>query len=353
MLGIRVLSFDDVALDAPHTAAFDEAGGDIGRAAHCTLTLPDNERQISRRQALIRCVGGRYTIRSIGTNLAVELNGLELPIDVDYPLEIGARIRIGPYELRAEAATAQPADAPVQSPIREVDLFLGDSTSPADLGLEAPAHEPAREPAGLHADLYAALYEGLGLPAPAPAGQTPQQLRLVGALLRQAIAGTLDLLTTRAAAKRELGTGATMPHARENNPLKFSVDVDTALAHLLGPSQRGFMDPLPAVTEALGDLRAHDVAVLASMRAGLAEVMARFDPAALERQLLPSGSLEKLLPGSRDAKLWAHYAKRYAQIQQDLETDVDALLSRAFQQAYEAQLDHLTRARLRGPAHDH
>ena len=87
---------------------------------------------------------------------------------------------------------------------------------------------------------------------------------------------------------------------------------------------------------------------VANQESALAQAEATLPP--LEKQLAPTGSIEKLLPGSREAKLWAHYAKRYRQIVQDLEGDLDALLARAFQQAYEAHLAELTRARLRGTA---
>ncbi|HJW12129.1 MAG TPA: type VI secretion system-associated FHA domain protein, partial [Albitalea sp.] len=107
---------------------------------------------------------------------------------------------------------------------------------------------------------------------------------------------------------------------------------------------RGFVAPLAAMADAFGDLRAHELAVLSGMRAALDEVLARFDPAALEQQLTPKGRWDNLLPGSREAKLWEHYGERYAQMMREVEDDFDSLFGRAFRQAYETQLAELARA---------
>lgn len=359
------MSLSGAPLDAPVSAVFGDAGGDIGRGADCTLVLADPERRISRHQALIACRDGRHFIRQVGTNLAIELDGVSLPLDVDFPLQAGAQIRIGAYLLRAEDTSllavfpplrdaSLPADAlaildderlaadDLFAP--EVDLVVGDPTGfgqrPAP---NASASEQSAQALTVP-ELFAALYSGLGLPAPTSADQSAQALNRIGSLLRNSIEGTLALLAARSIAKRELGASVTLPRPRENNPLKFAPDLDTALAHLLRPAQRGFMPPLAAVTDAFNDLRTHEVAVLASMRAGLIDVLSRFDPATLEARLAPRSPWESLLPGSREAKLWVRFGERYAEITRDIEGDFDMLFGRAFLEAYETQLAKLARS---------
>ena len=363
------MSQSGAPLGAPLFAVFGDAGGDIGRGADCTLVLPDPERRISRRQALISCRDGRHCIRQVGTNLAIEIDGVSLPLDVDFPLLAGAQIRIGAYLLRAENTSllvaahpprdpAQPADAPAilddeplaaEDPLAaEVDLIVGEPTGFGQRPVPN-ASASAQGAQGAHAlsvpELFAALYSGLGLPTPAPADQSAQALIHIGGLLRSSIEGTLSLLAARSIAKRELGANMTLPQPRENNPLKFAPDLDTALAHLLRPAPRGFMPPLAAVTEAFNDLRAHEVAVLAGMRAVLIDIVSRFDPASLGSELAPHSAWENLLPGGREAKLWAQFRERYAEIARDVEGvgDFDTLFSRAFREAYEAQLAELVR----------
>ena len=229
-----------------------------------------------------------------------------------------------------------------------VDLLVGD---PTDAGLrpsaaaaggpQAAPHSPPTAQSVPPHDALAALYEGLGVPSPGSTEGTAAQLKLIGGLLRGAVEGTLALLAARMIAKRELGANATLLQTRENNPLKFSPDADVALGHLLGPAQRGFIAPLAAVNDAFNDLRAHEVAVLAGMRAALDEVLARFDPQALEQRLAPKAMWDSLLPMNRKASLWEAYAAHHAEILREIEGDFDSLFGRAFLQAYQAQLAQL------------
>ena len=349
------MSQSGAPIGAPLSAVFGDAGGDIGRGADCTLVLADPERRISRRQALITCRDGRHFIRQVGANLEIEIDGVPLPLDVDFPLLAGAQIRIGAYLLRAEYTSSLAAvpplledgeDAPAsQEPpaaddllAAEVDLIVGDPTGFGQRSV--PNAQSAQAPMSVP-ELFAALYAGLGLPAPAPADQSVQTLNHIGGLLRNTVEGTLSLLAARSIAKRELGASMTLPQPRENNPLKFAPDLDTALAHLLRPAQRGFVPPLAAVTDAFNDLRAHEVAVLVGMRAVFVDVLSRFDPASLVTALAPMSPWESLFPGSREAKLWAQFGERYAEIARDVEGGFDTLFGRAFREAYETQLAEL------------
>lgn len=436
MIWIRIVSKDGapasaLALGVPLAARFGESVGDVGRGVGCTLVLPDSDRAISRKQALITSQGGRHFIRPIGTNLDIHLNGRQLPADVESPLDIGAEIRIGPYVMRVErtlnegqvkgAPPAQPTPLPPQRGEDPLAIFGGGGNRPArggvfdDLlrssvlqpravgapqqvpapprpptvppekpGVVAPPPEkarapappppkvapvakaesaPARQPAApapatpdrarkeaaperavASDEMVVALYKGLGMAVPSPAERSPQRVQLIGELLRESLAGTLGLLAARTIAKRELGAGATMLQTRGNNPLKFSPNVDAALTHLLGPPLRGFIGPRDAVHDAFGDLRAHQVAVLAGMRAALEAVLERFDPVALEARLAPKGMWDHLLPVNRRAKLWEQFGEQYAEILREVEDDFDSLFGKAFLQAYEAQLAELARA---------
>jgi len=51
-------------------------------------------------------------------------------------------------------------------------------------------------------------------------------------------------------------------------------------------------------------LRAHEVGMIAGMRAALAEVLRRFDPAILQERTGTGGLLDSLMPAARRGKLW-------------------------------------------------
>jgi FHA domain-containing protein len=190
--------------------------------------------------------------------------------------------------------------------------------------------------------LLRAFLEGAGVPdLKVPGGMTPELLNLVGQLMREAIGGTLDLLLARALTKREVRAQATVIITRENNPLKFSPSVETALNHLLSPHGREFMSPANAVRDAYNDLRSHQFGFMAGMRAALEGVLTRFDPAQLEQRLAQKGVLDALVPSNRKARLWELYAQLYREISKDAEDDFHTLFGKAFLRAYEAQIEKL------------
>ncbi|HEX6708650.1 MAG TPA: type VI secretion system-associated FHA domain protein TagH [Albitalea sp.] len=356
MIAIRVVSRAGEAIGPSLSARFGEAGGDIGRAADCTLVLPDPERRISRKHVQVAWRGGVHFVRLISTNLTVELDGVPLAPGMEYPLQDGSRMRIGPFLLQteAEAAPAPPdADvfglfgAPGGGARPSVFHDLLHAAAPAAPAAPSPVHVDlvVGDPTGAGArpgaqatpaDLVQALYAGLRIPLPENA--TTAQTHLVGALLRAALEGTLALLAARSIAKRELGASPTIPQSRANNPLKFSPNADAALTRLLGGAQRGFIPPVAALRDAFDDLRAHDVAVLAGMRAALEAVLARFDPDTLEARLAAKGMWDNLVPVNHRAKLWERYTEQHADMMREIDDEFDSLFGRAFLQVYEAQL---------------
>lgn len=391
MIAIRLVSPAAAALSRPLEAVFGEAGGDIGRAPECTLVLPDPERRISRKHLQVACRDGAYFLRLISTNLLVELDGVPLAPGAEFALHPGAQVRIGPFLLLAEdrpvaghAPGARPSLDPKRAaavPRAEDPLGLlsaaerskrpsvfHDLLHPvaAEPAAGAPEPRPAAqeldleigEPTGANAvpapaaallaaapaeALVEALYAGLQIAAPEPATRSAAQAELIGALLRAAVGGTLDLLATRAIAKRELGASQTMIQTHQNNPLKFAADTNAALAQLLGPRRRGFVPPLTAMHDAFDDLRAHEVALLAGMRAALEAVLERFDPRALEAGLADHGVWDKLRLANHKASLWDRFVEQHGEIVREIEGNFDSTFAGAFLAAYEAQLARLSR----------
>lgn len=175
-----------------------------------------------------------------------------------------------------------------------------------------------------------------------PAGLTPQTMTLLGQVLRETIQAMLDLLLARAMLKREMRAEVTMIVAQENNPLKFSPNVEAALAHLLAP-QQGYMLPLEAIKDACNDLRSNQFAFMAGMRAALAGVLQRFDPALLEQRLKHKTMLDTLLPGNRKARMWDLFSDLYGDVSKEAEDNFHEMFGREFVRAYEAQIARLSR----------
>ena len=266
--------------------------------------------------------------------------------------------------IRAKARAVVPAEQQVQAPIAtpmvtsaSVAFAATQTEAPAltvmmppsttqpegDSGQERVVSARAVQPAADDANktLIAALEQGLGVSLPQGQALTPELMHLMGALLRDATQGTVDLLVARAAIKREVRADVTMIAAKENNPLKFSPSAEVALHHLLGAPVRGFMPAPLAMQDAYNDLRAHQFAFVAGMKAALEGVLLRFDPQHLEGKLEQKSGLSSFLMGSRKARMWELFIDLYAQISSEAADDFHELFGKAFLRAYETHLDQL------------
>ncbi|NLP60391.1 type VI secretion system-associated FHA domain protein TagH [Paraburkholderia sacchari] len=220
-------------------------------------------------------------------------------------------------------------------------------TAPAAVSAPTPADSaaPATPASPQEEVVLAALLEGLGLePGRVPNLPAADLARLVGTMLRDSLRGTMSVLRARSMTKREARLDTTLIVARDNNPLKFFPDVDSALAQMLTGRAQGYLPPSEAVARAFVDIESHELAVLVGMRAALAHVLARFDPATLEAQLSEQGMLDRVL-SNRKAKLWDRFVELRAGIAREAEDDFQKLFGKAFNDAYEAQVDALQRAR--------
>jgi len=166
----------------------------------------------------------------------------------------------------------------------------------------------------------------------------------VGALVRQSVKGIYDLLELRAEVKKELRADErTMIASRENNPLKHTDTPEEALKYLMDFRQANpaFLPPVRAMQDAFNDVRAHEMAVMAGMRAALSGVLKRFDPKVLETRIKKGGALDSVLPAFYKAKLWESYLEMYNEIESEAEDHFDKLFGREFVKAYTLQCKRL------------
>jgi type VI secretion system FHA domain protein len=149
----------------------------------------------------------------------------------------------------------------------------------------------------------------------------------------------------RAMTKRESRLDMTMISAAANNPLKFFPDADSALTQMINGTMPGYMQPARAFANAFDDLKAHELAIMAGMRAALEGVLARFDPAAIEARLQVPTVMDKMLAANRRAKMWDRMVELYTQMASEADSDFHRLFGEAFGKAYEEQVARLRQAR--------
>jgi type VI secretion system FHA domain protein len=186
----------------------------------------------------------------------------------------------------------------------------------------------------------AAFLRGLGCASLRIApGQETEFLEMAGAVVQVAVQGLVTLLLARGEIKKELRADErTVLASRANNPLKFMGSSDEALRFLFSPgagNAAAFLSPAKAIEDACDELIAHELALVAGMRAAVIGAIKRFEPDALEQK---AGKVSSLIPMSRKAKLWEAYVEQYAQIEHDMADNLDRLFERDFLGAYTDQV---------------
>ncbi len=180
------------------------------------------------------------------------------------------------------------------------------------------------------------------------AGLTPDQIKRspaealgqAGGLLRRMTAGLVVMMEARARAKAQLGAQSTSLEFDGNNPMKFARTPEQALAQLINPAERGFMDSERAIEDAFRDLQAHQVATLKAMQGALRATLDRFSPTAIRSRAEQKGVLSKILPAARDATLWHAYEREFGGVAQGSDEAFMDVFSKEFRKAY----DELARA---------
>ena len=244
-----------------------------------------------------------------------------------------------PQPIRAACAIEALASGPCVEPTGGIPRQAASQSGPD----AEPLGQAGSMPCASRDELLEAFLRGLGVSLELSAGLTPALLEQVGVMLREATQGTLDLLKARAITRREVRAEATLIASRHNNPLKFSPDIDFALAQLLTSRSKGFMGAGEAMRDAYDDLCAHQIGMVAGMRSALAGVLARFDPVELEARVASRRLLDRLRPSGRKARLWELFGRHYAELAREASDDFNALFGKAFLEAYEQQIGRLQR----------
>ena len=199
----------------------------------------------------------------------------------------------------------------------------------------APAPSPGPAPPGGLADLL----RGAGL---ADRDISPEVMQELGQVLRIVVQGVMDVLHARTEIKSQFRLPLTRVQARENNPLKLSPNVESALHTLLVQRNPGYLGTVQAFDEAFTDIRNHQMAVLEGVRVAFKSMLQAFDPEDLQKQFDESAKRGGLLGGlGAKSRYWELYAERFARMSADADDTFRRLFGDDFAQAYEQQLERL------------
>jgi len=191
-----------------------------------------------------------------------------------------------------------------------------------------------------------AFFKGLGVSdEKLIEGFSEKRLFLAGKLLRSALIGTMEVLQSRAEIKNEMRMDMTTIQPIQNNPIKFSIDVDETIKKLLLQDNKSYMEPERAMQEAYDDITSHQLAIISGIQASLSHVLKRFEPENLISRLEENNPISASIPIHRKAKLWEAFEILYDQIEIEAEDDFNRLFGQEFARAYDEQVEILKKKR--------
>jgi type VI secretion system FHA domain protein len=202
--------------------------------------------------------------------------------------------------------------------------------------------EQAASPIATSAALVAFL-EGAGLAHLQVSEEDAEKfLRESGSIVRAAVEGLIGLLLARSELKKEMrAEDRTMVASRDNNPLKLMTDPREAMGYLFDRRERlsgAFLPPVQAVHDACDDLRVHEIALMAGMRAAFQGALKRFEPQLIEREVDKQKGSFSL---NKKVKLWDAFVAHHEKLTREAEDDLLKVFGREFLGTYMAQVRRL------------
>ena len=211
---------------------------------------------------------------------------------------------------------------------------------PPQGGYVAP---PAAPPAYLVAGGtdFASLLRGAGVPADAV---SPEVMNEFGQVLRSVIEGLMEVLRARSEIRNEFRLPQTTFKTRDNNPLKMAVNAEDAIHNLLLKRNPAYLGTTAAFDDAFKDVRHHQLAMLAGMRAAFDFMLQRFDPRSLKAQFDAKPGRRSLGFGAH-GRYWEAFEEYYKEATADADDCFRRMFGDQFARAYEEQIQRLRAGR--------
>jgi type VI secretion system FHA domain protein len=236
---------------------------------------------------------------------------------------------------RQKPKPAPPRDPAPAEPVAPVQF------DPPPVEVPAPAPVAVAQPVPVAPASDAAVSRGFadvligaGLPG---AAVTPELAKSLGEILRVVVSGLMDILQARQHIKEEFRMSHTIVRQRDNNPLKFSANVDDALHNLLVKRNPAYLGAVDAFADAFDDLRDHQLAMLAGMRVAFEAMLAEFHPDRLQEEFdrQAAKGASSLVPAKM--RYWDLFQEKRKKLEKDPEATFADLFGEEFARAYEEQ----------------
>lgn len=231
------------------------------------------------------------------------------------------------------ASAWQTNDNAIATPAAPVAAAL-QSSHKAVVDKPVKQNMPAEEQSCLQAFL-----KGLGVSeANLQAADSAVWWEQLGQALQQSLQGVVSVMHARSEVKNSFRVNQTTFQQRENNPLKFSANIDDAFHNLFNRRGSSFMPPRQAIAEAFADISRHESAIIAGAGGAMAGLLTQLAPQRIEAGDFGGSFVDKLNPAQRQARLWARYKALHAELATELNNKDKQGVNDDFISAYEAFL---------------
>lgn len=162
----------------------------------------------------------------------------------------------------------------------------------------------------------------------------------VGVIVRETLAGMMKVLKFRKQIKEEFRINVTTIQSVENNPLKFSANVDDALENMFIKENNAYKAPIEAIKEGFDGIGEHQIAVIAGMQAAFGGMLEKFSPQILERRFEKYGQ-SGVMSFGQHKKRWQSYEQYHKELLENLDDSFQQLFGYEFVKAYEEHMQKL------------
>ena len=253
------------------------------------------------------------------------------PVREDSTVAMPKRANVATSPLPPTPAPAPTRAAPPPQPVPQVRSV---PTTP-------PAEAPRREAPSAGSFDFESMLKGAGLQG---VQVTPELAENFGRILRIVVGGLMDVLRAREHIKNEFRMRMTTFKSTDNNPLKFSANVDDALHNLLVKRNAAYMSTEEAFEDAFADVRNHQMAMLAGVRVAFDAMLGEFEPEQLQETFDRQLKKGALLSAPARLRYWELYRDKFHDMVKDPESNFRELFGDEFARAYEEQLESLKAA---------
>ncbi|MDR0218559.1 MAG: FHA domain-containing protein [Enterobacteriaceae bacterium] len=166
-----------------------------------------------------------------------------------------------------------------------------------------------------------------------------QRMYQLGQLVSQLSQGIVALNASRTLLKRDADAAMTQMRLDANNPFKLLPSGQSVLVQMFGEHMPGFMPAEQATRDILIELQAHQLGMIAGVRAITADILQLFHPAILEQKARDERGMPRLsLSSTYKAALWEFLTQYHQKVISEFEQNA-VLFGENFLQSYENEVN--------------